>query len=335
MDKVQREIFFSIIIPIYNMEKYLEECISSIKCQKIDDYEIVLVDDGSRDSSFQIAEKLSEQYVNVKCFKKENGGVASARNYGIEKAKGKYLIFLDADDKMVGGALENAYKAIADSNFKEYDLIVCNAYKEFCKNIEQENVLFSENILKEELSTKETKILCQNLSSMCIGIYKRSFLQDNNLRINETITCAEDTDFFFRSLVASNSIKIIRCTLFSYRYNRESVSNNLTYKNVKDVLKVCSERMNLLLKNPIEDIDNDKALNFFGTKFIHFGIKASGMCKEEKKELILFMKQNRNLLKYEKAKPDKIYAMLVDIVGERIAVWIFYCLVKIRNSIQH
>ncbi len=78
----------------------------------------------------------------------------------------------------------------------------------------------------------------------------------------------------------------------SYRYNRESVSNNLTYKNVKNVLQVCSERMNLLLKNPVEDIDSDKALNFFGTKFIHFGIKASGMCKEEKKELILFMKQN-------------------------------------------
>lgn len=139
-----------------------------------------------------------------------------------------------------GGALENAYKAIVASNFKEYDLLVCNAYKEFCGNVEQENVLFSEDILKGELSTKETKILCQNLSSMCIGIYRKNFLHDNNLRIKETITCAEDTDFFFRTLVASNSIKIIRCTLFSYRYNRESVSNNLTYKNAKDVLKVCS-----------------------------------------------------------------------------------------------
>ena len=144
------------------------------------------MDDGSREGSFQIVEKLSEQYANVKGFKKENGGVASARNYGIEKAKGEYLIFLDAYDKMVGGALENAYKAITASNFKEYDLIVCNAYKEFCENTEQENVLFSENILKEELSTKDTKILCQNLSSMCIGIYKRNFLRDNNLRINET-----------------------------------------------------------------------------------------------------------------------------------------------------
>lgn len=103
---------------------------------------------------------------------------------------------------------------------------------------------------------------------------------------------------------------------------------------MKDVLNVCSEGMNLILKNPIEDMDNDKALNFFGIKFIHFGIKDSGMCKEEKKELILFMKQNRNLLKYVKAKPDKIYAMLVGIVGERITAWIFYRLVKIRNSMK-
>lgn len=214
------------------------------------------------------------------------------------------------------------------------DLAVCNAYKEFCENSEQENILFSDNILERKLSTKETKILCQNLSSMCIGIYRRKFLQDNNLRIKETITCAEDTDFFFRSLIASKSIKIIRCTLFSYRYNRESVSNNLTYKNIKDVLNVCSERMNALLKNPIEDIDNNKALDFFGTKFIHFGIKVSGMSKEEKRELILFMKQNRNLLKYVKSKPDKMYAALVNIVGERISTWIFYHLVKIRNSMK-
>lgn len=71
MEKVQREIFFSIIIPIYNMEKYLEKCINSIVCQKFDGYEIILVDDGSRDSSFQIAQKLSEQYRNIKCFKKK------------------------------------------------------------------------------------------------------------------------------------------------------------------------------------------------------------------------------------------------------------------------
>lgn len=103
MEKVKSEIFFSIIIPIYNMEKYLEECINSIVCQQNDDCEIVLVDDGSKDTSFQIAKRLSEQYANIRCFKKENGGVASARNYGIEKAEGKYLIFLDADDKMVGG----------------------------------------------------------------------------------------------------------------------------------------------------------------------------------------------------------------------------------------
>lgn len=118
MEKVHREIFFSIIIPIYNMEKYLEKCINSIICQKFDGYEIILVDDGSRDSSFQIAQKLSEQYRNIKCFKKENGGVASARNYGIEKAEGEYLIFLDADDKLGENALEDAYETITSENLE-------------------------------------------------------------------------------------------------------------------------------------------------------------------------------------------------------------------------
>ena len=90
--------FFSIIIPVYNVEQYLRECVESILMQSCDDYEIILVDDGSSDKSGKICDKYSEKNNKIKVVHKENGGLSSARNAGIKIAIGKYIIFIDSDD---------------------------------------------------------------------------------------------------------------------------------------------------------------------------------------------------------------------------------------------
>ena len=93
---------FSIIIPIYNCEAYLRECVTSFFLQTFDNqYEIISVDDGSLDSSGSIADELSKQYEYVRSYHKANGGAASARNYGIRKAAGDYILFIDGDDTVV------------------------------------------------------------------------------------------------------------------------------------------------------------------------------------------------------------------------------------------
>ena len=103
---------FSIIVPVYNTEKYLEKCLYSVFKQDFKDYEVVVVNDGSTDNSEKIIETYGKKYENLKYFFKENGGLSSARNYGVLKSSGDYLLFLDSDDFYSEGFLKELSKYI-------------------------------------------------------------------------------------------------------------------------------------------------------------------------------------------------------------------------------
>ena len=110
---------YSIIVPVYNAEKTLERCVESIVKQSFTDYEIILVNDGSKDNSKSICAKLSDEYSNVVLVDKKNGGASSARNAGIDIASGKYILFVDSDDY-----LNDDFFEVIDSIEKDFDLAV-------------------------------------------------------------------------------------------------------------------------------------------------------------------------------------------------------------------
>ena len=92
---------FSVILPIYNVEKYLAECIESVLSQSFKDYELILVDDGSKDGSGRICDEYAQKDSRIKVLHKENGGLSDARNYGTERASGDYIVYIDSDDYVV------------------------------------------------------------------------------------------------------------------------------------------------------------------------------------------------------------------------------------------
>ncbi len=102
--------FFSIIIPAYNSEETIQRAVYSIVHQNFHNYELIVVDDGSTDQTFAICTKMSTEFPEIKLFSKPNGGVSSARNYGLDKSSGEYIIFLDADDVMPQGSLNFIYE---------------------------------------------------------------------------------------------------------------------------------------------------------------------------------------------------------------------------------
>lgn len=112
---------YSIIIPVYQCKKYLEQCVSSVLNQSNGNFEILLVDDGSSDGSAALAEALSNQSDKIRVFHKENGGAASARNRGILEAKGQFLLFLDCDDTIENTLLEDLEK---NQDIREEELII-------------------------------------------------------------------------------------------------------------------------------------------------------------------------------------------------------------------
>ena len=119
--------FFSVVIPIYNAEKYLHNCISSITATSFTDYEIILVNDGSTDKSPTLCDELSFNNEKIKVIHKNTGGAASARNEGIKAARGEYLIFIDADDFIREGSLEEIKNFIKKNDYP--DLVCLNIKK--------------------------------------------------------------------------------------------------------------------------------------------------------------------------------------------------------------
>ena len=119
----QSKVELSIIVPVYNVEKYLEECLNSISRIKDINYEILIVNDGSPDNSQKIIDEFCKNNIRAKSFIKENGGISSARNYGLKRAKGEYIWFVDSDDFVDANEFEKFYSRI---DKKIYDIIIGN-----------------------------------------------------------------------------------------------------------------------------------------------------------------------------------------------------------------
>lgn len=112
----------SIVVPIYNCEVTLKKCVESILCQTFDDFELILIDDGSKDASFELCKMYANKDLRVKCFHKENSGVSETRNFGIELAQGKYLTFVDADDYLKNSHLTELVRVISNSDISAVGL---------------------------------------------------------------------------------------------------------------------------------------------------------------------------------------------------------------------
>lgn len=140
----------SVIVPVYNVEEYLEKCLESLVDQTLKDIEIIVVNDGSPDNSQEIIDRYSKKYKNIKSYKKENGGLSDARNYGLKKASGKYISFVDSDDYIAPNMLENMYNHAIKNKL---DIVVCDTINVYPDKEQYliSNYQYSENNVKNYL----------------------------------------------------------------------------------------------------------------------------------------------------------------------------------------
>lgn len=162
----------SIIIPVYNVEKYIIKCLKSVKRQSFDDYECLIIDDGSKDNSIKLAEEYINGDARFKIYHKENGGLSDARNYGIKLAKGEYLFFLDSDDYISDTLLQDTYE-VAKKNDSD---IVCFDMMYVYEDGRDSKVSSGGNF--EVTSYQENKSLIFINNSANNKLYKRTFLED-------------------------------------------------------------------------------------------------------------------------------------------------------------
>lgn len=217
----------SIIVPIYNIEKYLYRCIDSILTQTFTNFELILVDDGSRDSSGIICDEYAVKDSRVCVIHKENGGVCSARNLGIDKASGEWIAFVDGDDWLDCKMYENL---IQES--KGADVVLCDVSRDYSNYSKISKTASPENGLIEFLR-KEMTIGWTIVMKM---IVRRTLIIKYNLRF-ENIRYSEDFLFSMKLFCLSSNIKYVNLPLYHYdATNESSALHNMPANAYKDLL---------------------------------------------------------------------------------------------------
>lgn len=214
----------SIIVPVYNVEKYLERCIDSLVAQDIDinDYEIIMVNDGSTDNSKAIAEQLVNKYPHVILYDQDNQGLSGARNTGMEHARGKYLMFVDSDDYLERNSLKNLIN-ICNQN----DLDVCHFR---LKCLPGNHIGGIGKLQFNKLYSYREIINDGNLiGSACSNVYKTYFLRRNHLFFHEGIT-HEDVEFSYRLYCHAQRVMIVEDIIYYYVENSASLSKNKSFE---------------------------------------------------------------------------------------------------------
>lgn len=224
----------SVIVPVYNARKYLQCCVDSVLAQTFCDFELLLVDDGSRDGSDAICDAIASGDPRIRVLHKKNGGVSSARNAGLDTAKGEYVLFLDSDDYLDPRFLE---KTVGWSAERGCDIVAVGAVT-ISGDIERKRVVIPEWIdtASDKLSQREyCRLLdCCYISSCWGNLIRRDYI--GHSRFESGCAFGEDLRFMFGLLEKPGKLLAVPEAFYYYRNNPESATKHFDRKKIKDVI---------------------------------------------------------------------------------------------------
>ena len=208
---------YSVIVPVYNVENYLSRCIDSLLAQNYADLEILLIDNGSKDQSGQICEDYAAQFSNITAYHIPNKGVSSARNFGLSKAKGDFICFVDADDYLVG----NLFSDVESQLDSQLDLVVFSYYNSIEKNLSEINR--SAKILPAEgkkdksefIALFQELFLTDMMYTVWNKIYRREFLEEHQI-VFESYELGEDVRFNLNVYQHVNTVFLVKSGYYVY-----------------------------------------------------------------------------------------------------------------------
>lgn len=282
----------SVIIPVYNIEQYLDRCLKSVTEQTYPSLQILLIDDGSTDNSLQHCNHWQKKDQRITVYHKENGGVSSARNLGIEKADGEWVIFIDGDDWIEPDMLQKMYACAIEN---QSDVAICSFVLEYGKKKEFTSVLRGEEALKvisgkqavESIVNRQTQYEVGN--SPCNKLIRRRIIEDQHLRFPVGRRMAEDMLFVTKAM-----LEVERCVLLSdtfYHYFLVREGNSSTKKFDMDLLRDDIElrviRTKYLYQKEEKDLGDWSQDDLLYTLLIRYAVIADAFCKESSQLIYL------------------------------------------------
>lgn len=224
----------SIVIPIYNIEKYLAKCLDSILVDNNFTGQVVCVNDGSTDGSLNVLERYAAKYPNIEIISQTNAGLSEARNVGLRAAKGDYVMFIDSDDWLSPNTLEKLIGHVDGE-----DVLYFNGRKFFEDKKEYQDAYPLIELIHVDGQRFFAEVIhtYRNIPWVCVvgGIYKRSYLMDNNLR-NEPGIYHEDSYFTPQVLLCAKDVSCVDINVYVYRIREGSITDVVKHKHIADAL---------------------------------------------------------------------------------------------------
>jgi len=275
----------SIIVPLYNAENYIKQCVESILCIKSFDWECLVVDDGSSDRSATIIDEIAMKESRIRVFHINNGGVSNARNVGIKNSTGDCCIFLDSDDYFIP-EIDELLKQCKMSEIKD-GLISFGFYYEFTNGKRVYNGYPQKQDITIERKIKEMVIKKQLFNSSCGRLYDLSLIKKYDLRFDKEIRIGEDAIFVSDYLKYIKQFVVIDRPCFVYRCNRDSAMHTTGLEAIDDELLVYKRKIELASKLNISlsDFDYREINSMYFNNFLRY-MQNSLLSKLDKKLIV-------------------------------------------------
>lgn len=299
---------FSIILPVYKVEKYICPCVDSILGQSFKDFEVILVDDGSPDKSPEICDEYAQKDSRVKVIHKPNGGQADARNVGLEVAQGDYICYIDSDDFL---ANDGVLQLLAKKTESKPDIVHYKFKEWFESDGHFADCHFDYNVFTEGRTLAE--IYCDLVdkdayyNSAWSKIIRRELLIDNNIRFEKGIV-GEDNEWYYHVVMVAESLVLVDEPLYVYRRRQGSTTTSTTRKNLLDQLYVLS-KWEKILQNKDDDartkvVRGSLAKQFCSALIIYAGLSGVSDLYPQLKEksYLLNYSNTKRVVTFRKAK---------------------------------
>ncbi len=324
----------SFIIPVYNVENYLEACVDSILSQADERCEIILVDDGSTDASPKICDRYAQLHSTVRTFHTENGGASAARNYGLEQAKGAYVAFVDSDDLIAPGSVQ---QLLTWSSREGTDICFLEGAKLFPDGTK---VSLGDRLVGEEMRGKSREAALRHLAtrpkypgSACTKLFRREFLLSNSLRFACGRVHGEDLSFTCNCILAARSFDALPFAYYEYRQDREnSVTNSRKGTKVfADMCRFVEDTVHMLTENQKpRDAAAACAMSFaayeYGILCWHYG----ALEKAERRNAQSWLKQYAWVMDFGQTSKLKLIRLCVQCIGINATAWLLGKYMAIR-----
>lgn len=321
---------FSVIIPIYNVEKYLDECVQSVLAQTYDDFEVILVDDGSPDNCPEMCDNYADKDKRVTVIHKQNGGLSDARNAGLALATGEYVIFIDSDDwwddRNALQLLANQLRAAPDADIIFFRRKIHIGDRCFCQSdidTSSINGKTKRNVLTYFISQGDFII------SVCTKLIRRKLITEHNMRFEKGLL-SEDLNFSLELYIHAQNLYAINAPFYIYRRRTGSITTSIKRKNITDLLYIINKWRVIIPELDILDEEKNIYMEYLCYNYaIVLGL-LSRVDRTTRKEFKPHLRDMSYLLKYDVSYKTHRVAMLYKLFGFDIMCFVLQLYMKYR-----